>query len=154
MFFWFLILSFFNPCAGLHLPKTWEVRSVFYADLTGDGIPECVLAVWRPWRDWPIQRWATGSKSPIYANRDPRGRSSHLILVRPTGGGAYREIWAGSPLMRPLYSIQPKKWKKRIVVEALEGNYHDSNGEIPHSKALWEWDGFGFKLVDRTELTR
>lgn len=45
-----------TPCTQLHLPATWDVRAVAYADVTGDGTPECVLSVWRPWKDWPDRK--------------------------------------------------------------------------------------------------
>ena len=37
-------------------PSTWHISASAFADVTGDGTAEWVLLVWRPWRDWPIQR--------------------------------------------------------------------------------------------------
>ncbi|MFC6661147.1 hypothetical protein [Deinococcus multiflagellatus] len=82
------------PCPALTLPPDWDVRSQAWADVTGDRQPECVLALWRPWRDWPIGRWAA-APTPITANRDAQGRSAHIAVLRPRPGGAIRKSgWA------------------------------------------------------------
>ena len=86
-------------CSGIVkavLPRyaPWDVRSQVYADVNGDGSPECVLAVWRPWRDWAIRKW-TSTDSPITANQDARGNSAHVAVLRRERDGRSRAIWVG-----------------------------------------------------------
>ena len=86
----------------LVVPDTWHVTASTLTDVTGDDIPEWVLLVWRPWRDWPIQRWLS-VPSPIADFYDAAGDSCHLILLDPHDG---REIWAGSALPAPLLALE------------------------------------------------
>lgn len=137
------------PCPPLNLPQAWDVRAQVYADVTGDGSPECVLAVWRPWRDWPITRWSPAA-SPITANRDARGDSAHVAVLKPGPGGTYRSVWVGSALIRPVtaLAVLPDG-----TLATLEGRY--ASGRTAPSTALseWSWTGFGFRLERRRPVT-
>ncbi|TSA79054.1 hypothetical protein FNU79_18440 [Deinococcus detaillensis] len=137
------------PCPPLKLPKSWDVRSEVYADVTGDGSPECVLAVWRPWHDWPITRWSS-SGSPITANHDARGDSAHVAVLKPGPGGNYRDIWVGSALLQPVTALTVLPDGRMVT---LEGRY--ANGRNASSVALseWSWTGFGFRLERRLLLS-
>ena len=53
-------------------PVTWHLSANALADVTCDGTPEWLLLVWRPWRDWPIQRWSP-VPSPIAGFHDAAG---------------------------------------------------------------------------------
>jgi hypothetical protein len=144
--------TFASPCSGLKLPKTWLVRSSFYADLKNEGRPLCALAVWRPWRGWPTARWGPKHPDPVGQNRDAGGRSSHVLLLRPLAGGKYKEIWAGSPLLRPVLKIWPVKVGDKLFLGALEGTYTQGMNGMARAKTLWEWDNFGFKLRSRVRI--
>ena len=135
------------PCPALTLPPDWEVRSSVLADVTGDGTPECVLAVWRPWRDWRTARW-TAHPTPIQGNRDARGLSSHVAVLRPLGSGRYREVWVGSALFQPLAALTVLPGGTLATLETT----YAAPGAPARALSLWHWTGFGFRL-DRRALT-
>ncbi|CAM4359419.1 hypothetical protein [Deinococcus marmoris] len=137
------------PCPPLRLPASWDVRSQVYADVTGDGSPECILAVWRPWRDWPITRWSTPG-SPITANHDARGDSAHVAVLKPGPGGTFRDVWVGSALLQPVTALTVLP-DGRLV--ALEGRYASGRNAPSVALSEWSWTGFGFRLDRRLLLT-
>ena len=129
------------------LPPEWRVTEAVVADVTGDGAPEWVLLVWRPWQDWPIQRWSN-APSPIAGYHDAAGDSCHLILIDPRDG---REIWAGSALPAPLLtlSVEDVDGDGRNEVRTLEGSYA---GGLSTHVDVWRWNGFGFTLQQRSPV--
>jgi len=136
-----------SPCPSL-VPPTWHVTAAVLADVTGDGISEWVLLVWRPWRDWPTQRWSS-APSPIAGFHDTAGDSCHLILLDPRDG---REIWAGSALPAPLLAlvVGDVDGDGREEVVTLEGEYGTGrDGPATHVN-VWRWNGFGFTLQYRS----
>lgn len=135
-------------CPPMKLPTTWDVRSQVYADVTGDGSPECVLALWRPWRDWPVQRWSA-ARSPITANRDARGDSAHVAVLKSLPGGGYRQVWVGSALYRPVTALTVLP-DGRLVT--LEGTYAAGRFAPSVSLSEWTWTGFGFRLEGRAAV--
>ncbi len=136
-----------SPCPPL-VPHTWHVTAAVLADVTNDGIPEWVLLVWRPWRDWPIQRWLP-VPSPIAVFHDATGDSCHLVLLDPSDG---REIWAGSALPAPLLALAvgDVDGDGRDEVVALEGDYATSRDGPATRVDVWAWNGFGFTLEWRS----
>lgn len=125
-----------------------EITDYALADVTGDGCPEWILLVWRPWRDWPIQRWLE-VPSPIAGFRDQQGWSCHLILIDPNSG---RELWAGSALPAPIIALDAGDvdGDAQAEVVALEGDYITGRSGPASHIVLWHWAGFGFKLKDRS----
>ena len=107
-----------------------------------------MLLVWRPWRDWPIQRWSS-APSPITDFHDAAGDSCHLILLDPHDG---REIWAGSALPAPLLAlavgdVDGDGWNDVVT---LEGDYATGR-EGPAARVdVWRWNGFGFTMAWRS----
>lgn len=134
-----------SPCDHLRLPVTWDVRARAYADVTGDGTPECVLSVWRPWKDWPIARWSA-ARSPITSNRDQAGDSSHVAVLRPLPDGTYRNIWVGSALYRPVTHLLVRPDGTLVTWETT---YAQGRHGKTVSVSEWRWTGFGFGLVER-----
>jgi hypothetical protein len=129
-------------------PPDWRVMAAALVDVTGDGQPEWVLLVRRPWRDWPIQEW-TSVPSPIADFRDAAGDSCHLILLDLASG---REVWAGSALPAPLLALAVGDVDGDGVDEVvtLEGDY-DAGWDGPASHVdVWRWNGFGFSLEWRS----
>ena len=126
---------------------SWHVTAAVLADVTDDGIPEWVLLVWRPWRDWPIQRWLP-VPSPIAGFHDAAGDSCHLILLDPCDE---REIWAGSALPAPLLALAvgDVDGDGRNEVVALEGDYATGRDGSATRVDVWRWNGFGFTLEYR-----
>jgi hypothetical protein len=136
-----------QPPASLIQP-TWHVTAAALADVTGDGLPEWALLVWRPWRDWPIQRWSP-TASPIANFHDAAGESCHLILLDPRDG---RQIWAGSALPVPLLALAvgDVDGDAHDEVVALEGNYSTGRDGPAAYVNVWKWNGFGFTLEWRS----
>lgn len=130
------------------MPSTWHVAAFALADVTGDDAPEWALVVWRPWRDWPIQRWSA-APSPIAAFHDADGASCHLILLDPRDG---RQVWAGSALPAPLVDMAVGDVDGDGVNEviALEGTYAAGRSGPAHHITVWKWNGFGFTLAWRS----
>jgi hypothetical protein len=130
------------------LPPDWELAAWELADATGDGQPEWVLLVWRPWRDWAIQQWLD-VPSPIAGFHDAAGRSNHLVLLAPRDG---RELWAGSALPAPLLALAvgDVDGEGRAEVVTLEGDYADGAAGCASRIDVWQWVGFGFKLEYRS----
>jgi hypothetical protein len=133
------------------VPETWEVVDAAVADVTGDGQPEWVLAVRRPWRDWPIVTWH-GGESPIAEFRDREGKSSHLVLLTPAGD----EIWAGSALPLPIRALAAGDIDGDGTAEVvtLEGEYADNPRRPARRIDVWRWDCFGFVLIHRSGQAR
>jgi hypothetical protein len=132
----------------LSLPPSWDVTGSVLADATDDGVPEWVLLVWRPWRDWPIQRWSS-APSPIADFHDAAGDSCHLILLDPRDG---REIWAGSALPAPLLALAvgDVDGDGGNEVVTLEGDYAAGREGPATHVDVWRWNGFGFSLQWRS----
>jgi hypothetical protein len=128
---------------------SWRVTAASLADVTGDGYAEWVLLVWRPWRDWPIQRW-TSTPSPVAGFHDEQGYSCQLILLDPADG---REIWAGSALPVPLLDLDvgDVNGDGQNEVVTLEGDYAAGRGGTASRVDVWKWQGFGFTLDWRSE---
>jgi len=129
-------------------PPTWHVTASVLADVTNDGTPEWVLLVWRPWRDWPIQRWLP-APSPIADFHDATGDSCHLVLLDPYDG---HEIWAGSALPVPLLALAvgDVDGDGRNEVVTLEGDYATGRDGPATYVDVWRWNGFGFTLEWRS----
>jgi hypothetical protein len=129
-------------------PAEWQVRGAARGDVTGDGVEDVVLLVWRDWADWPIQAWLD-VPSPIAGRHDADGQSCHVIVLDPTTG---RELWAGSALPRPLAAIAVGDMDGDGVddLAALEGRY-DTPRDVGFHAHVWRWNGFGFRLDWRGE---
>lgn len=138
-----------STLAPPEVPVTWDLEAWELADVTGDGQPEWVLLVWRPWRDWPIQSWLEVA-SPIADFHDSQGQSCHLILLDPRDG---RELWAGSALPAPLLALAVGDVDGDGLAEVitLEGDYVSGRGGLASRIDIWQWLGFGFKLEYRSE---
>jgi hypothetical protein len=136
------------PREHLRIPTDWRITTFALADVTGDGLTEWVLIVWRPWRDWPIQLWSP-VPSPIAGFHDAAGESCHLILLDPRDG---RQVWAGSALPAPLLAlvVGDVDGDAHNEVVALEGDYATGRGGPASSVVVWKWNGFGFSLEWRS----
>jgi hypothetical protein len=141
-----------HPCMPPpSVPSTWQVTAAILAEVTDDGSAEWVLLVWRPWRDWPIQRW-TSVPSPIAGLHDSAGDSCQIILLDPEDG---REIWAGSALPAPFLSLVvgdvDGDGQRELVT--LEGDYASGRDGPGAAVDVWQWNGFGFGLEWRSPVS-
>jgi len=136
-----------SPCP-LTVSPDWHITASTLADVTGDSGSEWALLVWRPWRDWPIQRWSS-APSPIAGFHDAAGNSCHLILLDPRDG---HEIWAGSALPAPLLALAvgDVDGDRRNEVVTLEGDYVTGRDGRATRVDVWRWNGFGFTLEWRS----
>lgn len=130
-------------------PPGWQVIQAQAADLNRDGLAEAALLLWRPAAPWPIDRFLPWP-GPAAGFHDRSGLSCHLILVG-WKRGAYRELWAGSALERPLraFAAADLDGDGRQELAALESDYAVSRRHPAASLAIWEWNGFGFSLRAR-----
>jgi len=132
-------------------PIDWQVSQAAFTDLNRDGKDELALLVWRPFEPWLIDRMLPrGGRIDTF--QDAGGQSCQLILMG-WKLGAYREVWAGSPLVDPLQQfaavdLDGDGWQELSV---LEGRYNDRLGTPAWSLSLWKWNGFGFSLGERQE---
>jgi hypothetical protein len=128
-------------------PQSWKVTEAISADLNRDGKNELVMVVWRPHKVWPIDSFLP-SGGRIADFHDRSGMSCHLILVG-WDGEKYRELWAGSSLVDPVFSIRAddvdNDGSQELV--ALEGKYDNKNNA--GNLTVWDWSGFGFRLRTR-----
>lgn len=128
-------------------PLEWNVTMAEVADLNRDHQPEIVMLVWRPFAPWPVDAWLPyGGRIENF--HDAENRSCHIILWG-WAGNAYRELWAGSALAEPVLAFRAADWNAdgREELAAVESAYdHPEQGG---ALTLWEWNGFGFILIDR-----
>ena len=129
-------------------PDGWKITEVISADLNRDGIDEIGLLVWRPFESWPIDKFLP-NKGRIANFHDQNSQSCHLILIG-WDGTKYRELWAGSALADPISDLKTADIDNDGFEEliALEKKYDASSGS---NLTVWEWQGFGFTLVERLE---
>jgi len=131
-------------------PEGWLVKQAILADLNRDGRLEAVLLVWRDFRPWPVDQFMPKG-GRIAAFHDPQGQSCHLILIGWKKNG-YGELWAGSALAEPLLKIAAVDLKEDGEQElvTLESDYQDPPSSPARAFSAWEWNGFGFSLLART----
>ncbi|HCS38893.1 MAG TPA: hypothetical protein DIW44_04830 [Anaerolineaceae bacterium] len=130
-------------------PETWKVTEAISADLNRDGKNEMVMVVWRPHKVWPIDTFLP-SGGRIADFHDETGLSCHLILVG-WDGTKYRELWAGSSLVEPVFNIRAADLdgdgnQELVTIEGMYDNWNKS-GDL----TVWEWSGFGFRLRERLQ---
>ena len=127
------------------LPESWDVRDSLYADLTGDGVPELVLLIWRPRSD------------------SLTVDSCHIALIDPNPDGndrnasrSYREIWVSSALPIPLVQIEAGDINDDGLNElvALEGSYETGRDGPGDRVSVWVWNGSGLFTDWRSEPSR
>lgn len=128
-------------------PSGWQVKEALFSDLNLDGENEIALLVWRPFQPWPVDGFMPfGGR--IDSFQDKKGLSCHLILIGVVDG-KFQELWAGSAMADPIYSLQAVDLDGdgNQELAALEYEY-DGN---PHgsSPVIWHWNGFGFSLEAR-----
>ena len=132
-------------------PQTWQVRQALIADLNQDGRWEAVLLVWRPFKPWPVDNWLpSGGRINNFHNQ--AGLSCHLILIG-WYQNAYRELWAGSALAEPIraFAAADLSGTGKQVLVTLDDSY-DAPPAAPASQLkVWEWNGFGFRVVSKIE---
>ena len=128
-------------------PQTWQVRQAEVADLNGDGLPEAVLLVWRPFKSWPVDQWLpNGGRIDQFHNAD--GFSCQLILVG-WYQNSFRERWAGSALAEPVksFAVVDLSGNGKQLLVTLEASYEDAESLPARRLKVWEWNGFGFRVV-------
>ncbi len=131
-------------------PKDWEVSEAFFSDLNRDGEKELTLLVWREFQPWPVDHFLPKG-GRIDSFHDSNNRSCHLILLGFKNGG-FREVWAGSAMADPLYEIHAIDLDGDGVEELVGLEYAYGKSKNDSSLVVWEWNGFGFTLGDRSPV--
>ncbi len=132
-------------------PQAWRVAQARIADLNRDGLPEAALLVWRPFKPWPVDTWLPNG-GRIDSFHDSQGKSCHIILIG-WKQGAFRELWAGSAMAHPVSSfaaVDLAGTGQQYLV-TLEGEYDDPPSTASRRLKVWEWNGFGFTIVNELE---
>jgi hypothetical protein len=132
-------------------PQSWRVAQAQIADLNRDGLPEVVLLVWRPFKPWPVDAWLpNGGRISSFHNSN--GDSCHMILIG-WKQGAFREVWAGSAMADPVnnFAATNLTGNGRQYLITLEGHYDDPPSAPARRLKVWEWNGFGFTVVNELE---
>ena len=132
-------------------PAAWQVKQAQIADLNRDGIPEVVLLVWRPFKPWPVDTWlANGGRIKDF--HDAAGMSCHMILIG-WKQGSFGELWAGSAMAETVdrFAVANLKGNDRQYLVTLGGNYDDPPSAASRQLKVWEWNGFGFSIVNGLE---
>lgn len=135
--------------APWHSPPEWQVREVIFSDLNRDGEEELSLLVWRPFQPWPVDRFMP-SGGRISSFRDDQNMSCHLILLG-LAGEEIKELWAGSSMSDPISHIQAADFDGDGLQELAALEYSYDADPRKASITLWEWNGFGFSLLDRQD---
>jgi len=132
-------------------PPTWRVEQAQITDLNYDGVPEVTLLVWRPFKPWPVDTWLPHG-GRINSFHDSRGMSCHMILIG-WKQGAFREVWAGSAMADPVnrFVAADLTGNGKQYLVTLEGNYDDPSSAPARRLKVWEWNGFGFTVVNNLE---
>ena len=131
------------------LPDEWEVVQARLGDLNQDGQQEASLLVWRAFQPWPIDRFLPHG-GRLHGFHDASGRSCHLILLGRRDD-RFGELWAGSALVDPIldFAVVDLDGDGKDEFLAMEGKYTDMSRSKAWALSVWEWNGFGFTLVDR-----
>lgn len=133
-------------------PAPWQVKQVEITDLNWDEEKEVSLLVYRPYREWPVDRYLNGT-SRTGSFHDADNNSCQIILIG-WKKDHFDEIWAGSALAEPLQrfaEIDPERNGDEILV-GLETTYDQHLTGSIDAISEWEWNGFGFSLVRRVRL--
>ena len=132
-------------------PTFWQVQQIQIADLDNDNLPEIVLLVWRPFKPWPVDAWLPNS-GRIKNFHDSNGMSCHIILIG-WKQASFRELWAGSAMADPVKSFVAAELtgNGRQYLVTLEGKYDDPSSAPARRLKVWEWNGFGFTVVNELE---
>lgn len=130
-------------------PADWQVKQVGTADLNQDGRPEAILLVWRDFHPWPVDSFLpVGGR--ISAFHNVSNQSCHIILIG-WKKDRYAEMWAGSALAEPIRSFWVgdinKDGKQELIT--LESAYDDPPQSPARAIKIWEWNGFGFRVLDQ-----
>jgi hypothetical protein len=129
-------------------PKEWHVEQAQITNLNRDETRELTLLLWRDFSPWPIDAYLVHpGRIQDFHNRE--GRSCHLILIGWLGN-EYGELWAGSALADPILAftsvdLDGDGWDELIGLESQYDNPPNGNQSI----TIWEWNGFGFSLLQR-----
>ncbi len=132
-------------------PSAWQVKQALITDLNRDGVPEMTLLVWRPFKPWPVDTWLPKG-GRISSFHDSNGNSCHMILIG-WKQGSFRELWAGSALAEPVntFAVADLMGNGRQYLVTLGGNYDDLPSAPSRQLKVWEWNGFGFSVVNGLE---
>ena len=138
-------------------------------DLTGDGVPEIIRrqgtavevlqegrSAWRSDPEWQVRDLALGDPNDdgryeillAVDKPSPSGAPTSHPFVVGYRGGAYRDLWGGSPVHAPILEVE---------LGDLDGDGLDELAaiEAPIDGAaryltVWRWHGWGFSLVWRS----
>ncbi|MBE5996060.1 MAG: hypothetical protein E7240_01740 [Lachnospiraceae bacterium] len=108
-------------------PSEWYISDAAAADLTGDGIEEILLLVWK--------RGHFGGVLPFWVKSDDAGFSQHLYIFAYQEG-TLRPVWMASKM--------PSDVQDFSVTEDGSVRLVTPDGE----ESFWRWEHWGLKLQE------
>ena len=130
-------------------PADWTIQEAIIGDLNRDGSLEVVMLIWRIFKPWPIDKYIP-VPGRIHEFQNSKGQSCQIILVG-WQRGKFVERWAGSALAEPIRSFNIADLNQDGYEEliTLDSRYSDIGIQPARSVSAWEWNGFGFTLINR-----
>lgn len=115
-------------------PPEWQVTECLIGDVTGDGVPDLLLSVWK--------KGSFGSHKPFWVSGEDETFRNHLFVFN-LAHGAVKVVWQSSNLSRPNHAVflSDLDGDGRSELIALEGLY-DNPKAI--RVTVWQWNGWGF----------
>ncbi len=118
-------------------PAEWWVDDSLLGDLTGDGVADLCLSVWKV--------GSFGPHRPFWVQAEDQRIRNHCFVFN-LDAGSIRAVWQSSNLARPNLAlfISDRDGDGRSELYALEGDYDD-----PAARQLtgWQWNGWGFSQL-------
>ncbi|MEK7623283.1 MAG: CapA family protein [Patescibacteria group bacterium] len=124
-------------------PETWWVDDVVFADSTNDGIIDINLSVWKAGN--------FGSSKPFWVDENDKTIKNHFFIFNVMEDGQVRPVWQSSNLEAPNCTLAITDYDGDGDNELLsvEGSY-GRRCEIEEGRlSVWEWNGWGFSLVQK-----
>ncbi|MBT3864451.1 hypothetical protein HOE67_03990 [Candidatus Peregrinibacteria bacterium] len=132
---------------GLELDEDWDVVESLVGDFDGDGVDELGLSLWK--------HGNYGPSLPFWVEENDDTYRMHFFLysLREVEGAVVaRAMWHSSDL--PMANVRVRAMdvdgNGDVELVVLEKPYF-SLSNFPIYKSVWDWNGWGFELVERMD---
>jgi poly-gamma-glutamate synthesis protein (capsule biosynthesis protein) len=126
-----------NGAAAWASPEEWYVDQAAIGDVTGDGVQELTMSVWKSGN--------FGSSKPFWVNENDPSIKNHFFVFK-FEGGTVQPLWQSSNLEKPncdylLANVDGDAVDELVVTE---GEYAEGRTCEPNHYAVWKWNEWGF----------
>lgn len=126
-------------------PKSWNIKNFVLADATNTGNTIINLNLWK--------KGSFGTSKPFWIKANDQKNQNHLFLYRLNTQNKIQPVWGSSALDAPncqivFADILANKQNELIT---LEGSYQDYPKCIGKYLAVWQWSGWGFTNIWRSQ---